>query len=425
MSRRVVVTGVGAVTPLGVGAPALIDRWTAGESGIEDGLGRCDAFDPSERLTRKETKRADRFTQLAQVAALEALEQAGWEDAGIEPERTGCIIGTGIGGIGTIESQHDVLRDDGAKKISALAIPMLMANAASGSVAMRHNLKGQCYGTVSACAAGAHAIGAGLRMVQYGDADACLVGGSESALTPLTNAAFTVMAALSPTGISRPFDARRDGFVMGEGAGMLVIEAEEVALARGAVPLGYLTGYGATADAHHLTAPEPSGEGAARAIRAALGDAGVEPEEVAYVNAHGTSTPMNDRAETEAIKAALGDHAAHVPVSSTKSAIGHLLGAAGAVEAVATLLALRAGLAPPTIGWEEREEGMDLDYVPDTAKPIAERSGDRELASVGASGPAVANGASGSLPDVPAGRVGISNSFGFGGHNAVICLEAS
>jgi len=415
------------VTPLGVGAPALIDRWTAGECGIEDGFGRCDAFDPAERLTRKETKRADRFTQLAQVAAIEALEQAGWEDGAVEPERTGCIIGTGIGGIGTIESQHDVLRDQGAKKISALAIPMLMANAACGSVAMRHNLKGQCYGTVSACAAGAHAIGAGMRMVQYGDADACVVGGSESALTPLTEAAFAVMAALSPTGISRPFDARRDGFVMGEGAGMLVLEAEEVALARGAVPLGFLTGYGATADAHHLTAPEPSGEGASRAIRAALSDAGIEPEEVAYVNAHGTSTPMNDRAETEAIKAALGDHAADVPVSSTKSTIGHLLGAAGAVEAVATLLALRAGVAPPTIGWEEAEEGMDLDYVPGKSKPIAARTGDRELAGVGsASGPAVANGASGSLPEDGSGRrIGISNSFGFGGHNAVICMEAS
>ncbi|MBA2439373.1 MAG: beta-ketoacyl-ACP synthase II, partial [Thermoleophilaceae bacterium] len=389
MSRRVVVTGVGAVTPLGVGAPALIDRWTAGECGIEDGLGGCDAFDPTERLTRKETKRADRFTQLAQVAAIEALEQAEWEEGGIEPERTGCIIGTGIGGIGTIESQHDVLRDEGAKKISALAIPMLMANAASGSVAMRNNLKGQCYGTVSACAAGAHAIGAGLRMVQYGDADACVVGGSESALTPLTKAAFAVMAALSPTGISRPFDARRDGFVMGEGAAVLVLEAEELALARGAVPLAVLTGYGATADAHHLTAPEPSGEGAARAIRAALQDAGIEPEDLAYVNAHGTSTPMNDRAETEAIKAALGEHAANVPVSSTKSAIGHLLGAAGAVEAVATLLALRAGVAPPTIGWEEAEEGMDLDYVPGKAKPMTTRAGDRELAAVGsASGPA-------------------------------------
>jgi len=428
MSRRVVVTGVGAVTPLGVGASALIDRWTAGECGIEDGIGRCDAFDPAEILTRRETKRADRFTQLAQVAAIEALEQASWEDGSVDLERTGCIIGTGIGGINTIESNHTVLAEKGPKQVSALAIPMLMANAASGNVAMRHGLKGQCYGTVSACAAGAHAVGAGLRMVQYGDADACVVGGSESALTPLTEAAFAVMGALSPTGVSRPFDARRDGFVMGEGAGILVLEAEEVALARGATVLGYVTGYGATADAHHLTAPEPSGEGALRAIRAALEDAGVEPQDVAYVNAHGTSTPMNDRAETVAIEAALGDHAHEVPVSSTKSAIGHLLGAAGAVEAVATLLALRAGVAPPTIGWEEREEGMDLDYVPGQAKPIAARVDDRELAAVGsgASGPAVANGASRSLPEEnPGRRVAISNSFGFGGHNAVLCLETS
>ncbi|MBA2440776.1 MAG: beta-ketoacyl-ACP synthase II [Thermoleophilaceae bacterium] len=427
MSRRVVVTGVGAVTPLGVGAPALIDRWTAGECGIEDGMGRCDAFDPADLLSRKEVRRSDRFTQLALIAAGEALEQAGWEDGAIEPERAGCLIGTGIGGIGTIEANHTVLTEQGPRKVSALSIPMLMANAAAGSVAMRHQLKGQCYGTVSACAAGAHAIGAGMRMVQYGDADACVVGGSESALTPLSIAAFGVMAATSPTGMSRPFDARRDGFVMGEGAGVLVLEAEEVALARGAQPLGYVTGYGATADAHHITAPEPSGEGAARAIRAALADAGVEPEDLVYVNAHGTSTPMNDRAETEAIKAALGDHAPNVPVTSTKSAIGHLLGAAGAVEAVATLLALRAGVVPPTIGWAEADEGMDLDYSPQ-AKPMAARTGaDRELAPVGAaSGPGVANGASGSLPDEDSGgRIGISNSFGFGGHNAVICMEAS
>jgi 3-oxoacyl-[acyl-carrier-protein] synthase II len=427
MSKRVVVTGVGAVTPLGLGAPTLIDRWTAGECGIEDGLGRCDAFDPAELLSRKECRRADRFTQLALVASSEAIDQAGWEDGAVDPERTGCIIGTGIGGIGTIEDNHTVLKERGPKKVAALSIPMLMANAASGNVAMRHGLKGQCYGTVSACAAGAHAIGVGMRMLLYGDADACIVGGSESALTPLSMAAFGVMAATSPTGISRPFDARRDGFVMGEGAGILVLETEEVALARGAVPLGYVTGYGATADAHHLTAPEPSGEGAVRAMRAALADAEVEPEEVAYVNAHGTSTAMNDRAETEAIKTVFGDHTAELPVSSTKSAIGHLLGAAGAVEAVATLLALNAGVAPPTLGWEEREEGMDLDYVPGEAKQMAERTAKRELAGVGAaSGPAVGNGASGSVPDEQSsGRIGISNSFGFGGHNAVICMEAS
>ena len=424
MSRRVVVTGVGAVTPLGLGASALIDRWTAGECGIEDGLGRCDDFDPTELLSRKEARRSDRFTQLALAAANEALEQAGWEEGAIDPDRTGCVIGTGIGGIGTIEAQDEVLRERGAGKVSALAIPMLMANAASGSVAMRHKLKGQCYGTVSACAAGAHAIGSGLRMVQNGDADACVVGGAESALTPLAKAAFGVMAATSLTGISRPFDARRDGFVMGEGAGILVLEAEELADERGAAQLGAITGYGATADAHHLTAPEPTGEGAARAILAALKDAGVDPGELDYVNAHGTSTPMNDRSETEAIKAALGEHAGRVPVSSTKSTIGHLLGAAGAVEAVATLLALRAGVAPPTLGWEEREEGLDLDYVPGSARELAASP---QLAAVGANGTSPsANGSSASGGASPRERrVGITNSFGFGGHNAVLCLETS
>ena len=426
MSRRVVVTGVGAVTPLGVGAPALIDRWIAGECGIEDGLGRCVDFDPDELLSRKEVRRSDRFTQLALAATNEALDQAGWDDGAVAPERIGCVIGTGIGGIGTIEDQDGVLRERGPNKVSALAIPMLMANAASGSVAMRNKLKGPCYGTVSACAAGAHAIGAGFRMVQHGDADACVVGGAESALTPLAKAAFGVMAATSPSGVSRPFDARRDGFVMGEGAGVLVLEEEEHAQERGAVPLGAVTGYGATADAHHLTAPDPTGEGAARAIRAALEDAGVDPDEIDYVNAHGTSTQMNDRSETEAIKAALGDHAARVPVSSTKSTIGHLLGAAGAVEAIATLLALRAGVAPPTLGWEERDEGLDLDYVPESAQAFTRTSRTAELAAVGASNgsPKAAGGSSSSGTGGGERRVGISNSFGFGGHNAVICIEA-
>ncbi|MEX2413658.1 MAG: beta-ketoacyl-ACP synthase II [Thermoleophilaceae bacterium] len=399
MTRTVVITGLGAVTPLGVGAEPLFERWAAGECGIAEGLGRCADFDPVALLDRKLARRSDRFTQLALVAAAEALEQAGWGGgAPVAPERAGCVIGTGIGGIGTIESQLDVLRERGAGAVSPLGIPLLMANAASGAVAMRHGLKGQCYGTVSACAAGAHAIGAGLRMVQHGDADACVVGGAESALTPLAAAAFASMAATSPTGVSRPFDARRDGFVMGEGAGALGLEEESAARRRGATALATVAGYGATADAHHLTAPEPSGDGAARAMRVALADAGREPADVDYVNAHGTSTPLNDRAETEAIKTVLGDRARGVPVSSTKSAIGHLLGAAGAVEAVATAIALRRRSAPPTVGWSERDEGLDLDYVPDVARAL-ERDG----------GPAVA----------------LSNSFGFGGHNAVLCLEAA
>ena len=399
MTRRAVITGIGAVTPLGVGARTLHERWAAGRSGIEDGVGRCSEFEPTEHLSKKEIRRADRFTQLALTACDEALADAGWDgEAPFPPDRAACVIGTGIGGIGTIEEQHANLRDQGPERVSPLSIPLLMANAAAGVLAMRHDLEGQSFGVVSACAAGAHAIGTATRMIAYGDADAVVTGGSESSLTPLATAAFGRMEAISPTGISRPFDRRRDGFVMGEGAGVLVLEEESAARERGARILGRVLGYGATSDAHHLTAPEPHGRGAARAIQLAMRDAGVGPEDVDYVNAHGTSTPLNDRAETEAIKAAFGDRAGQVPVSSTKSAIGHLLGAAGAVEAIATVLALRDRLAPPTLGWEEPDEGLDLDYVPDSARPLP--NGDGRAA------------------------VGVSNSFGFGGHNAVLCLEA-
>ena len=400
MTRTAVITGVGAVTPLGVGARTLHERWSAGVSGIEDGFGRATEFEPKEHLSVKEVRRSDRFTQFALAAAKEALEDAGWEgEPPGDPDRSACVIGTGIGGIGTLETQHIVLRDDGAQKISPLSIPLLMANAASGVVAMKYDLRGQSYGTVSACAAGAHAIGTAERMIRYGDADRVVTGGSEAAITPLATAAFDRMDALSDSGVSRPFDRRRDGFVMGEGAGVLVLEEEEAAKERGARILGYLRGYASTSDAHHLTAPEPNGRGASKAIELALKDAGISPEDVIYVNAHGTSTPLNDRAETNAIKAALGEElAAKVPVSSTKSTIGHLLGAAGAVEAIATLLALRDRIAPPTLNYEEPDEGLDLDYVPNEARPLQ-------------------NG------DVRA--IGISNAFGFGGHNAVLCLEAS
>jgi 3-oxoacyl-[acyl-carrier-protein] synthase II len=399
MTRTAVITGVGAVTPLGVGARALHERWSAGQSGIEDGYGRATEFEPKEHLSVKEVRRADRFTQLALAAAKEALDDAGWEDgAPGDPDRAACVIGTGIGGIGTLETQHIVMREQGPERISALSIPLLMANAASGVVAMKHNLRGQSFGTVSACAAGAHAIGMAERMIRYGDADQVITGGSEAAITPLATAAFSRMDALSESGISRPFDRRRDGFVMGEGAGVLVLEEEESAKERGARILGYVRGYASTSDAHHLTAPEPTGRGAAKAIELALKDAGVGVEDVVYVNAHGTSTPLNDRSETNAIKTALGEERARqVPVSSTKSAIGHLLGAAGAVEAIAMLLALRDRIAPPTLNYEEPDEGLDLDYVPNEARPLA-----------GANGRAI----------------GISNAFGFGGHNAVLCLEA-
>jgi 3-oxoacyl-[acyl-carrier-protein] synthase II len=400
MTRSVVITGVGAVTPLGVGARTLHERWTAGQSGIEDGFGRASEFEPKEHLSVKEVRHSDRYTQLALAAAKEALEDAGWEDGPPgDPERAACVIGTGIGGIGTLEEQHIVMRDQGAERISPLSIPLLMANAASGVVAMKHDLRGQSFGTVSACAAGAHAIGMAERLIRYGDADCVVTGGSEAAITPLATAAFGRMDALSDSGISRPFDRRRDGFVMGEGAGILVLESEEFAKQRGARILGALRGYASTSDAYHLTAPEPNGRGAAKAIELALDDAELGPEDIVYVNAHGTSTPLNDRAETNALKSALGEERAKsLPVSSTKSAIGHLLGAAGAVESIATLLALRDRIAPPTLNYEEQDEGLDLDYVPREARPLA-------------------NG------DTPA--IGISNAFGFGGHNAVLVLEAT
>ena len=396
MTRRVVITGVGAVTPLGVGARTLHQRWTAGACGIDDGEGACTDFDPTDVMTAKEARRSDRFTQFAVAACREALDDAGWHgELPYAPERIGCVLGTGIGGIGTLETNHAALIESGADRVSPLAVPLMMSNAGAAALSMRHGLRGQVYGVVSACAAGAHAIGAAARIVRAGDADAVATGGSEAALTPLARAAFSALDATSASGISRPFDARRDGFVMGEGAAVLVLEEAEAAAARGATVLGEVLGYGATSDAFHLTAPDPEGVGAAAAIRAALDDADLQPGDVDYVNAHGTSTPLNDRSETNALKSALGDRAREVPVSSTKSAIGHLLGAAGAVEAVATALALRDGVAPPTLGYEEPDEGLDLDYVPGAARPLQTRNGR---------------------------PVALSNSFGFGGHNAVLCL---
>ena len=402
MSRRVLITGVGAVTPLGVGARELYEGWIARRTGIEDGLGACDEFDPAEFMSVKEARRSDRFAQLAVAAGAQAVADAGWdaEAPPADPAEVGCVIGSGIGGMATFEAQCDTLRERGPERVSALAIPLIMGNAAAGLVAMRHRLQGPAFGVMSACASGAHAIGEAARMIRTGEAQAVVAGGAEATLTPLAKAAFAKMEATSPTGISRPFDARRDGFVMGEGAGVLVLESEELAQERGARVLGEVLGYAATADAHHLTAPEPTGRPAATAITRALRDAGLTPEDVNYINAHGTSTPLNDRSETEAIKLALGERAYDVPVSSTKSAIGHLLGAAGAVEAIATVFALSERIAPPTLGYEEPDEGLDLDYVPDGPRPL------------------VVNG------NGHGRAIALSNSFGFGGHNAVLCLGA-
>jgi 3-oxoacyl-[acyl-carrier-protein] synthase II len=401
VKRRAVITGLGAVTPLGVGATSLHGRWADGEVGIVDGAGACSDFEPKQFLSVKEVRRLDRFSQLALVAAGEAIAQAGWDgEKPYDPMRIGCIVATGIGGIETVETQHDVMRDRGAKMVSPLGIPQYMPNAGAAAVSMKYGLQGQMYGIVSACSSGGHAVGSALRMIQYGDADAVLVGGAEATLTAFGFACFNALQALSPTGMSRPFDRRRDGFVMGEGAGMLVLEDAEQAQARGATVLGEVIGYGSTADAHHLTAPDPSGGPAARAIELALRDAGVQASDIAYINAHGTSTQLNDAAETAALKRALGDEQARrIPVSSTKSAIGHLLGAAGAVEAVATAMTLTTGVIAPTLGYEEPDPELDLDYVPGEARPLRPANG----------GPPVA----------------VSNSFAFGGHNVSLVFKGA
>jgi 3-oxoacyl-[acyl-carrier-protein] synthase II len=401
VKRRVVITGLGAVTPLGVGARALHERWAAGECGIVEGAGACSEFESREHLSVKEARRLDRFSQLALVASAEALGQSGWgSEPPYDPLRIGCVVATGIGGIQTVETQHDVMRDRGAKMVSPLGIPAYMPNAAAAAVSMKHGLRGQTFGIVSACSSGGHAIGLAMRMIQYGDADAAVAGGAEAALTAFGFACFNSMQALSPTGISRPFDARRDGFVMGEGAGMLVLESEEAARERGATILGEVAGYGSTADAHHLTAPSPDGGPASTAISLALRDAGIEPADIDYVNAHGTSTQLNDAAETAALKRALGEERAkQVPVSSTKSAIGHTLGAAGAVEAVATIETLRTGIIPPTLGYEVPDPELDLDFVPGEARPLVTGNGRAPAA--------------------------ISNSFAFGGHNVTLVLKGA
>jgi 3-oxoacyl-[acyl-carrier-protein] synthase II len=303
------------------------------------------------------------------------------------------VLGTGIGGVGTMETLIGAYRDRGPAACSPLGIPLSIANCAAATIAMRHGLRGHCSATVSACAAGADAVANGVRLIRSGEADAAVVGGSEAALSDFCRAAFRNMGATSSSGVCRPFEARRDGFVMGEGAGVLVLEDEQAAVGGGATVLARLAGIGTTSDAFHLTAPDPSGGAAAQAIKIALADASVSAADVDYVNAHGTGTPLNDASETQALKTALGRHAWEVPVSSTKSAIGHLLGGAGAVEAVATISAMREGVAPPTLHYEIPDEALDLDYVALGPRPIA-TNGSR--------------------------RVVISNSFGFGGHNVVL-----
>jgi 3-oxoacyl-[acyl-carrier-protein] synthase II len=394
VTEAVAVTGIGAVTALGAGAEILHRRAVAGESGIEDGLALCRDFKPTDYFSRKDVRRTDRFTQFALVAAGEAVAQAGWEGGLPYPaERVACVIGSGVGGIGSFEEQLRVLADEGPDFVSPLLVPMLMANSAAAQISIRYGFRGQSYCLISACSAGAQAIGAGLRTIRTGEADAVIVGGAEAATSPIVRAAFLNAGALSPTGTSVPFDRNRDGFIIGEGAGVLVLERAELAAARGAPVLAQLRGYGASTDAHHLTAPEPTGTVAASAVRYALLDAGAAPADIGYINAHGTGTALNDQAEVRALRLALGQALAAAPISSSKSYLGHLLGAAGAVEAVATVQALRYGVAPPTVGLRQVDEGLaDLRHVR-VATPL-ERP------------------------------VALSTSFGFGGHNAALVLSA-
>jgi len=394
--RRVAITGMGAVTPLGIGVAALWEGWIAGHVALEGGAGRCDAFDRGSAVSARDAHRLDRFSQLAIVAAAEAIEQAALGEGPYAAERTGCVVGTGIGGTSTIEAEAAAVAT-GGRAVSPLTIPRAMGNAAGAQIAMRHGLRGPAFTPVSACAAGAHAIGLAARMIRHDEADAVVCGGSEAPLTDVIGPAMAAMGAASPTGRCLPFDARRDGCVVAEGAGILVLEEAGMAAARGASILGEVLGFGQTNDARHLTAPEPDGSAAAAAMAAALRDGGLEPEDVDYVNAHGTATPLNDLAETRAIKRALGERAGAVPVSSLKSAIGHLIGAAGAVEAIATIRALRERVAPPTLSLDEPDPELDLDYVPNEARALG----------------------------VSRGRpVALSNAFGFGGHNAVLALAA-
>jgi 3-oxoacyl-[acyl-carrier-protein] synthase II len=366
---------------------------------LVDGLGRCAEFEPGDWLSKKEIRRTSRFTQLALAAADEALTQAGWGDGlPYEAERVGCIIGTAIGAHDTVESQMLAYKERGAVAVPPLQVATAMGNAAAVGVQIRYGLKGESYGLVGACAAGAQAIGAAKRMISAGELDAVVVGGAESTMSEFVRISLRLLGATSEIGISRPFDRRRDGFVLAEGAGVLVLESASQASKREAPEFGKIIGYGGSSDAFHVTAPPEDGSGGAQALCAALRHADIEPCQVQYVNAHGTSTFLNDRSETVALKRVFGAHVYELQVSSTKSALGHLIGAAGAVEAIATLHALQAKIVPPTIGLEEPEDGLDLNYVPIRAQPLLKpQRGDCVTA--------------------------VSNCFGFGGHNTVVVIQ--
>jgi 3-oxoacyl-[acyl-carrier-protein] synthase II len=407
--RRVVVTGVGALTPLGLDLASTWDGILAGRSAAapitrfdvssHDTKFACDVpgFDASRWFKPQEARRLDPYTQYLIVAADEAMKHSGIDIGREDPTRAGCILGTGIGGINELENTKMVFVERGPGRVSPFFIPKMMSNALAGQAAIRYGLQGTCFATSSACASAGHAIGMAMRTIQWDECDVMLTGGSEAATTALSLAGFSSLKALStrnddPGRASRPFDKDRDGFVMGEGAGVLVLEELEHARARGAEILAELCGYGSTDDAYHITAPQDDADGASRAIALALRDANLRPEQIGYVNAHGTSTPLNDRIETLALKKVLGEHAYRTMISSTKSMIGHLLGASGAVELVFSVLTVHRGQVPPTINYETPDPDCDLDYVPNEAR---ERRVD----------------------------AAISNSLGFGGHNTCLAVR--
>jgi 3-oxoacyl-[acyl-carrier-protein] synthase II len=409
MRKRVVITGMGAVTPVGNDVAAFWEALVAGRSGAgpitlydtSDQAVHIAAevkeFDPLALLDRRVARRTDRFAQFVLVAAGEAIADAGLTFDNGDNRHVGVIVGTGIGGITTLLANVDVLRERGARRVSPLMVPMMMPNAGAGQIAITYGLRGPALSLVAACATGSNAIGEAAEFIRRGATEVMICGGSESVMHPLALAGLGNMGAVSqrnddPERASRPFDADRDGFVMGEGAGTLILESLEHAQKRGAHIRAELVGYGASADAFHITAPDEDGAGAVLSMEAALRDASLRPEDIDYVNAHGTSTPLNDRIETLAIHRVLGEHARKVPVSSTKSVIGHLMGAAGAVEAIACVKSLQTGTIHPTINYETPDPECDLDYVPNQARQTYPRTA-------------------------------LSNSFGFGGHNATLILQ--
>jgi 3-oxoacyl-[acyl-carrier-protein] synthase II len=406
--RKVVITGMGMLTAVGLDRESSWEALVAGTNGVGpiEGMdiegfkttfaAQIKSFDPEKCMEPKEARKADRFVQLAMAASVQAMEQAGITEIA-DPLRAGVIIGSGIGGMLTFETQHSRFVDRGPRAVSPLFIPMMISDMAAGMVSIRYGFRGANYCTVSACASGGHAIGAAYDQILLGHADVMISGGAEAAICNMALSGFGNMKALStrneePQLASRPFDKDRDGFVLGEGAGILVLESEEHALARGAVILGEVVGYGMTGDAYHMTQPDTEGKGAVGSMTQALRTSGIEPSQVGYINAHGTSTFFNDKVETSAIKKVFGDHAGRLKVSSTKSMIGHLLGAAGGAEAVITVLALRLGVLPPTINLENPDPDCDLDYCANSAVKQ-----DVEYA--------------------------LSNSFGFGGHNVTLCFR--